>query len=89
VVKLVQGKTNPILETTIKVAVNHYNKTRGTEVPLWESRLDHSHDITAITGMKLLAMLQGAWSTVIRRNPTINNGDWIGYYDGSSTKQAH
>jgi hypothetical protein len=61
---------------------------RGTEVPLWESRLDHSHDITTTTGMKLLAMLQGAWSTVVRRNPTINNGDWIGYYDGSSTKQA-
>jgi hypothetical protein len=60
VVKLVQSKTNPILETTIKAAVNHYAKTRGTEVPLGESRLDHSHDITAITGMKLLAMLQSA-----------------------------
>jgi hypothetical protein len=74
-VKLVQGKTNPILETMIKVAVNHYTKTRGTEVPLWESRLDYSHDITTTTGMKLLAMLQGAWSMIVRRNPTINNGD--------------
>jgi hypothetical protein len=88
VVKLVQSKTNTILETTIKAAVNHYAKTKGTEVPLWESRLDHSHDITATTSMKLLAMLQGAWSMVVRRIPTINNGDWIGYYDGSSTKQT-
>jgi hypothetical protein len=83
-----EGKTNPILETTIKAAVNHYAKFRGTEVPLLESRLDHSHYITATTGMKLLAMLQGAWSMVVRRNPTINNGDWISYYDGSSTMQA-
>jgi hypothetical protein len=32
--------------------------------------------------------MKRAWSTVVRRNPTINNGDRIGYYDGSSTKQA-
>ena len=43
VVKLLQNRTNPILETTIAAAIAHYQKIKGTDVPLWESRLDHSH----------------------------------------------
>jgi hypothetical protein len=34
VVKLIQNKTNPILESTMQAAVNWYSKARGTEVPL-------------------------------------------------------
>jgi hypothetical protein len=34
VVKLIQNKTNPILESTVQAAVNWYSKARGTEVPL-------------------------------------------------------
>jgi hypothetical protein len=42
----------------------------------------------ATTGLKLLAMMQGAWSVVVRHHPTIEKGDWVAYYDGSTTKQA-
>jgi hypothetical protein len=33
-------------------------------------------------------MMQGAWSVVVRRHPTIEKGDWVANYDGSTTKQA-
>jgi len=86
VVKLLQNMTNPILEATIAAAVAHYQKLRGTDVPLWESRLDHSHDIVATTGMKMLAKFQGAWSVVVRRNPTFHKGEWIAYINGLPDK---
>jgi hypothetical protein len=66
--------------------VNWYSNTRGTEVPLWESRLDHSHNIIATTGIKLLALMQGAWANVVHHNPIILKGDWIAYYNGESKK---
>ena len=55
-------------------------------MPLWESRLDHSHDIIATTGMKMLARFQGAWSVVVRRNPTFHEGEWIAYIDNLPDK---
>ena len=88
VIKLILGQTNPILEATIKAAAAHYAAAQGTNVPLWESRLDHSHDITALTGMKVLAMMQGAWSVIIRCKPDIHKGEWIAYYNGSTPKVA-
>jgi hypothetical protein len=75
VVKAIQNLTNPILEATIQAATRHYVEVRDTQVPLWESHLDHSHDIVATTGLKLLAMMQGAWSVVVRCHPTIEKGD--------------
>jgi hypothetical protein len=86
--KSIQNLTNPILEATIQAATRHYAEVRDTQVPLWESCLDHSHDIVATNGLKLLAMMQGAWSVVVRRHPTIEKGNWVAYYDGSTTKQA-
>jgi hypothetical protein len=74
VVKAIQNLTNPILEAIIQVATRHYAEVRDTQVPLWESCLDHSHDIVATTGFKLLAMMQGAWSVVVRLHPTIEKG---------------
>jgi hypothetical protein len=44
--------------------------------------------ILATTSLKLLAMMQGAWSVVVRCHPTIEKGDWVAYSDGSTTKQA-
>jgi hypothetical protein len=73
VVKLIQNKTNPFWNPLSKL--NWYTNTRGTEVPLWESRLNHSHDITATTSIKLLALMQGAWANVVCRNPAIQEGD--------------
>jgi hypothetical protein len=86
VVKLIQNKTNPILESTVQAAVNWYSKARGTEVPLWESRLNHSHDIMATTGIRSLALMQGAWANVVHHNPEIQQGDWVTYYNGESKK---
>ena len=88
VIKLILGQTNPILEATIKAATAHYAAAQGIAVLLWESRLDHSHDITALTGMKVLAIMQGAWSVIIRCKPDIRKGDWIAYYNGSTPKVA-
>ena len=76
------------MEATIKAVIAHYAAAQGTAVPLWESRLDHSHDITVLTGMKVLAMMQGAWSVIVRRKPDIHKGDWIAYYNGSTPKVA-
>jgi hypothetical protein len=75
VVKLIQNKTNPILESTMQAVVNWYSKARGMEVPLWESRLNHSHDIMATTSIRLLALMQGAWANVVCHNPEIQQGD--------------
>jgi hypothetical protein len=47
VVKFLQNKTNPILQDTIQAATNWYAVSKGTKIPLWESRLDHSQDIEA------------------------------------------
>jgi hypothetical protein len=59
VVKAIQNLMNPILEANVQAATRHYAEVRNTQVPLWESCLDHSHDIVATTGFKLLAMMQG------------------------------
>ena len=48
VIKLILGQTNPILEATIKAAATHYAVAQRTNVLLWESKLDHSHDIMAL-----------------------------------------
>lgn len=87
VVKLLTGRTNPLMEATVQAAVEWYAHKQNTQVPLWESRLDHSHDITALTGNRTLAMLQGAWSVVVRRHLSPKPGEWIAYYDDSSTKK--
>jgi hypothetical protein len=56
VVKAIQNLMHPILEATIQAATRHYAEVRDTQVPLWESHLDYSHDIVATTGLKLLAI---------------------------------
>jgi hypothetical protein len=42
----------------------------------------------ATTGLKLLAMMQGAWSIVVNASPPLKKGLATSYYDGSTTKQA-
>jgi hypothetical protein len=74
VVKFLQDKTNPVLQATIQAATNWYADSKGTSVPLWETRLDHSQDIEA-EGFGLLAMLQRSWATVARQEPDLSPGD--------------
>jgi hypothetical protein len=40
----------------------------------------------ATTGIRLLALMQGAWANVVRHNPEIQQGDWVAYYNGESKK---
>jgi hypothetical protein len=88
VVKYLQIMTNPVLQSTIQVATDWYASAKGITVPIWESRINHSHDIEKM-GFGLLAMLQRSWATIVRRDPEIVPGDWVAYRDCSSQKQLH
>ena len=37
-------------------------------------------------GMGFLAIMQGAWANVVRRNPLLLPGEWVAYYNGESKK---
>jgi hypothetical protein len=86
VVKYLQNMTNPVLQSTIQAATNWYASAKGITVPIWESRIDHSHDMEK-AGFGLLAMLQRSWATVVRHDPGISQGDWVAYRDSSTHKQ--
>ena len=45
ILKLNLGKLNPYLESTLLMAANIYAEKANTDVPLWESRVDHSSTI--------------------------------------------
>ena len=55
--KLNLGKLNPYLESTLLMAAAFYAEKANTDVPLWESRVDHSSTIRRVTGSELLAEL--------------------------------
>jgi hypothetical protein len=83
---VVQNMTNPVLQSTIQAATNWYASAKGITVPIWESCINHSHDMEK-AGFGLLAMLQRGWATVVRRNPRILQGDWVAYRNCSTHKQ--
>ena len=60
ILKLSLGKLNPYLESTLLMAAKFYAEKANTDVPLWESRVDHSSTIRRVTGSELLAELQAA-----------------------------
>ena len=49
------------------MAATFYATTTNTDVPLWESRVDHSTTIRRATGSELLAELQSGWAN--NKNP--------------------
>ena len=63
------GKLNPYLESTLRMAASFYAEAAITNVPLWESRVDHSSTIRRVTGSELLAELQAGWANIIRTRP--------------------
>eukprot|EP01127_Copromyxa_protea_P000520 TRINITY_DN1043_c0_g1_i1.p1 TRINITY_DN1043_c0_g1~~TRINITY_DN1043_c0_g1_i1.p1 ORF type:complete len:110 (-),score=15.83 TRINITY_DN1043_c0_g1_i1:132-461(-) len=81
------GTTNPLLRATFKALTQLYAQKANTHVPLWESRIDHSPNIIKHTGSKLLAILQEAWSTVVRRDPQIKTGDWVKYSNDAESRK--
>ena len=54
ILKLNLGKLNPYLESTLWMAATFY-ATANTDVPLWESRVNHSTTIRKVTGLELQA----------------------------------
>ena len=54
ILKLSLGKLNPYLESTLLMAAKFYTEKANTDVPLWESRVDHSSTIRKVTGSELL-----------------------------------
>ena len=87
IVKLLTGKLNPILTSTIQAITECYALKASTQVPIWESRIDHSQNIIKTTGSKLLALLQQAWAKVIRRRPALTEGDWVAYSNDELPKK--
>ncbi len=79
VVKLLNGKLNPILTSVLQAATELYSARAETDINLWESRIDHSANIVKHIQSPTLAMLQANWATVIRREPTFKVGDWVAY----------
>jgi hypothetical protein len=43
--------------------------------------MDHSYDIIACTGMKNLALMQGAWAIAAHRKPSLAASNWITYFN--------
>jgi hypothetical protein len=81
IAKHVNRKLNPILTNTLDAIVGLYGEKAGTDIPLWESRVDHSSNILEEVGSPLLAALQRAWTNIIRRDPDLQRGDWVIYSD--------
>ena len=79
ILKLLTGNLNPILTATFKAITELYAHKANTHIPLWESRVDHSENINAQINSPLLAAFQQAWTTIVRRNPTLHAGDWVAY----------
>jgi len=83
------GKLNPYLESTLQMAATFYAEAANTDVPLWESRIDHSSNIRRVTGSELLAELQAGWANVIRRRPAFTKGDLVAYSDEEEPGRLH
>ena len=89
ILKLSLGKLNPYLDSTLKMAAEFYSRATNTDVPLWESRVDHSVTIKKVTGSELLAELQAGWANIIRRRPAFTKGDLVAYSDEEEPGRLH
>jgi hypothetical protein len=89
ILKLCLGKLNPFLEGTLKAAARFYSERAMIDIPLWESRVDHSISIRKATGSHLLAELQAGWANIIRRRPSFAKGDHVAYSDEEEPGKLH
>ena len=71
------------------MAATFYATATNTDVPLWESRVDHSTTIRRATGSELLAELQAGWANIIRRRPTFAKGDLVAYSNEEEPGRLH
>ena len=57
ILKLNLGKLNPYLESTLLMTAAFYAGAANTDVPLWESMVNHLSTIRRVIGSELLAEL--------------------------------
>ena len=87
IAKLLNGETNEYLQAAFEELTSHHAVTANTDVPIWESRLDHSQCIVKTTGSPLLATLQRDWATVVRRAPTFTAGQTVAVLNSDDSKE--
>jgi exonuclease III len=85
VLKYIKGNLNPILQDTWEALTSLYQERAGTDIPLWESRMDHGGSIMEHVGSKFFAATQSAWAKVVRRNPKLKPGKWV-YYSNAENE---
>ena len=66
-----------------------YAEKANTDVPLWESRIDHSSTIRKVTGSEHLAELQAGWANIIRHRPAFAKGNLVAYSDEEEPDRLH
>ena len=71
------------------MAATFYATAANTDVPLWESRVDHSTTIRKVTGSELLAELQAGWANIIRRRPAFVKGNLVSHSDKEEPGRLH
>ena len=71
------------------MAATFYATATNTDVPLWESRVNHSTTIRRATGSELLAELQARWANIIRWRPAFAKGDLVAYSDEEEPGRLH
>ena len=89
IAKNVNRTLNPILTNTIDAISELYKLRSETDIPLWESRVDHSSNIVDCVCSPLLASLQRAWATIICRDPDLQKGDWVIYSNAETPGKTY
>lgn len=87
IAKYLRGDLNSTLTNTIKAITELYQDRAGTNIPLWESRLDQGQTIRDTIGSELMASLQENWAIIMRRKPTLRRGHKILYSNEEYTDQ--
>ena len=89
ILKLNLGKLNPYLESTLLMAAAFYAEAANTDVPLWESRVDHLSTIRRVMGSELLAELQAGWANIIWLRPAFAKGNLVAYSYAEEAGRLH
>ena len=71
------------------MAAKFYAEKANMDVPMWESRVDHSSTIRKVTGSEILAELQAGWANIIWRRPAFAKGNLVAYSNEEEPGRLH
>ena len=71
------------------MAATFHTTAASTDVPLWESRVNHSTTIRKVTGSELLAELQAGWANIICWRPAFVKGNLVAYSNEEEPGRLH